>query len=289
MRVLPVLTFLLASWNVEARTAARESVTAQAARVQVLLRALQEDPQLKPELARNLRQTIISSRKQLAKDQLSVIIKPGRVPPEDPLILMIKGERFVLPKIEGQRSCEAIKEDWQALDLVYNEVNDLALELEEVYSHPQFCAPCADSVLATLKQATAELESISTRLGEDGERQVVVIWGPQAFVGNRKLMFTALNWDKLIYYNIDGDSRVGDVTQPLPPLPGLHIRPPILQTGIQFQTDITAERACSPGFEIRLDGLAKGMIPVERREVHTDLSRERLRTVPVNLILLSAY
>jgi hypothetical protein len=289
MRALPFLTFLLASWNVEARAAARESVTAQAARVQVLLHAIQEGPQLKPELARNLRQTIVSSQKQLAKDQLSMIIKPGRVPPEDPLLLMIKGERFVLPKIEGQRSCEAIKEDWRALDLVYNEVNDLALQLEEVYSHPQLCAPCADSVLASLKQATEELESISTRLSEDGARQVVVIWGPQAFVENRKLIFTALNWDKLIYYNIDGDSRVGTVMQPLPPLPGLNIRSPILQKGIQFQTDSTAERACSPGFEIRLDGLAKGMIPVERLEVLTDLTRERLRTVPVNLILLSSY
>lgn len=287
MRVLSFLIFIVASCTWEAAAAPRESVTVQAAKVQNLMRSLQETAASKQDIAKTLRKTIGLSQRQLARDQLQIIIKPGALPDNDPQRIILNGQRFVLPKIEGQRSCEAIQEDWQDLDRVYTEVSELALELEEVFSTPQFCAPCADTVLTTLKQATAELESISSRLGADGERLVLVVWGPEAFIEKRQEIFTDLNWDKLIYYNIDGDSRVGDAAHPLPSLPGLNIRSPLLQKGVQFQTDTTAERACSPGFEIRLEGLAKGMLPLERRQALGNLTRERLRTVSVNLSLLS--
>lgn len=286
MRLLPLLTLILTSSQVQAAVA-RESVIVQAARVQVLLRSLQDQPQISRDIALKLQPIVMTSQKQLAREQLSVVKKPIRLPSTDPMVLMIEGERFILPILEGQRSCEAIQEDWHALDRVYQEVSDLALELKEVYDHPEFCAPCADTVLTTLKQATEELEGVSTRLNADGSRQVMVVWGPEAFVQDREFMFMALSWDKLVYSNIDGDSHVGDATQPLPPLPGLSIRSPLLQNGIQFQIETTAERACSPGFEIRVDGLAKGMLPVERRSNFPDLARERVRSVPVKLILLS--
>ncbi len=287
MRVLPLLTFILTvSWS-DAHAAPRESVTAGVTKVQVLLRSIQEKPEIKKDLARTLRQTVSVSQKQLVRDQLQIVIKPGRPPGSDPQRFIINGERFVLPKIEGQRSCDAIQEDWRDLDRVYTMVNDLALELEEVFSAKEYCAPCVDTVLTTLREATEELESISSRLNTDGERMVLVVWGPEAFLENRKDVFTALTWDKLIYFNIDGDSRIGDAAHPLPPHPGLYIHTPLLQKGIQFQTDTTAERACSPGFEIRLDGLAKGMLPLERRAPIQDLTPVRLRSVTVNLSLLS--
>jgi hypothetical protein len=230
---------------------------------------------------------IVIGQKQLVRELLSVSTKPLRVPSKDPLVLMITGEQFILPIFEGQRSCKAIQDDWRALDRVYQDVSKLALELQEVYDHPAFCAPCADRVVTTLNQATEELEGISMRLNADGSRQVMIVWGPQAFVQNREPMFMALSWDKLAYSNIDGDSQAGDATHPLPPLPGLSVRSPLLQKGIQFQTETTAERACSPAFEIRVDGLAKGMIPVDRVTMHSDAIRERIRSVPVTLILLS--
>ncbi len=286
MRVLPLLIFIMTvSWG-DAHAAPRESVTTGVAKVQALLRSIQEKPEIKQDLARTLRQTVSISQKQLVRDQLQIVIKPGRLPGSDPQRFIINGERFVLPKIEGQRSCDAIQEDWRDLDRVYSMVNDLALELDEVFSTKEFCALCVDTLLTTLREATEELESISSRLNADGERMVLVVWGPEAFLENRQDVFTTLNWDKLIYFNIDGDSRIGDATHPLPPHPGLYVHSPILQKGIQFQTDTTAERACSPGFEIRLDGLAKGMLPFERREPIKDLTRPRLRSVTVNLSLL---
>lgn len=276
-RLSGLLGFLVSVHAFQAQALARESVTVQAARVQSLLQNLQVEPGVKPELAQSLRKTIVASQKQLAREQLSVVIKPGRIPTADPTLVTVEGLRFVLPKLNGQRRCEAIQEDWRALDRVYQEVSDLALELEEVYGTPEFCAPCADTVLRTLQEATEELEGISTRLNSDGERHVLVIWEPEDFLQGKPLGWTALNWDKLVYYNIDGDSRVGDASHPLPPLPGFSIRSPLLQNGLQFQTETTAERACSPGFEIRLDGIVRATLPI----------REKLQTVSINLRLIA--
>lgn len=288
MRLLPgVIMLLVLIPGPKAGAVARESVAAQASKVQTLLTSIQKEPGVRLELAQNLRQTIGTSQKQLAREQLTVVLKPGRLPLPDPSLLLVEGHRFVLPKLAGQRRCEAIQKDWRDLDLVYQEVSELALELEEVYSTPQFCAPCADTVLTTLKEATAELESISTRLNEDGDRQIVVIWDPEDFTRNGQSPYTSLNWDKLIYYNIDGDSRVGDAAHPLPPLPGFSLRSPLLQNGIQFQTEATAERACSPAFEIRLDAIARATFPVDEIELPRDQIRIRMRPIQVNLRLLA--
>lgn len=288
MRLLPCMMLLLVSIpGPMAGAVARESVTAQAARVQSLLSSIQKEPGTRLELTQNLRQTIVTSQKQLAREQLAAVIKPGRIPGPDASLMVVQGHRFVLPKLAGQRRCEAIQQDWKDLDRVYQEVSELALELEEVYSTPQFCAPCADTVLITLKQATEELESISTRLNEDGNRQILATWDPENFVREGQSPFATLSWDKLIYYNIDGDSRVGDATHPLPPLPGFSLRSPLLQNGIQFQTEATAERACSPGFEIRLDGLARATLPLDEIELPRDQIRIRMRPMTVNLRLIA--
>lgn len=288
MRLLPCVIMLLVSIPAaKASAVARESVAAQASRVQTLLTSIQREPGVKLELAQTLRQTIVTSQKQLAREQLTVVLKPGRLPVPDPSLLLVQGHRFVLPKLAGQRRCEAIQKDWQDLDRVYQEVSELALELEEVYSTPQFCAPCADTVLTTLKEATAELESISTRLNEDGDRQIVAVWDPEDFTRNGPGPYANLNWDKLIYYNIDGDSRVGDAAHPLPPLQGLSLRSPLLQNGIQFQTEATAERACSPGFELRLDAIARATLPLDEIEVPRNQIRIRMRPVQVTLRLLA--
>lgn len=288
MRLLPrVMMLVLAIPSLHAAPVVRESVTAQASRVQSLLSSLQREPGIKLELAQNLRQTIVTSQKQLAREQLTAALKPGRIPWPDPSLMVVQGLRFVLPKLAGQRRCEAIQKDWRDLDRVYQEVTELALELEEVYSTPQFCAPCADTVLITLKEATQELESISTRLNEDGERQILAIWDPEHFVWDGQSPFATLSWDKLVYSNIDGDSRLGDAAHPLPPLPGLSLRSPLLQNGIQLQTEATAERACSPSFEFRLDGLGRATLPLEEIELPRDHIRVRMRTVPVNLRLIA--
>lgn len=288
MRLLPGVIILLALIpGPEAGAVVRESVAAQASKVQTLLTSIQKEPGVRLELAQNLRQTIVTSQKQLAREQLAVVVKPGRLPLPDPSLLVVQGHRFVLPKLAGQRRCEAIQKDWRDLDLVYQEVSELALELEEVYSTPQFCAPCADTVLTTLKEATAELESISTRLNEDGDRQIMAVWDPEDFTRNGQGPYATLSWDKLIYYNIDGDSRVGDAAHPLPPLPGFSLRSPLLQNGIQLQTEATAERACSPAFEIRLDGIARATLPVDEIEVPRDQIRIRMRPIQVNLRLLA--
>jgi hypothetical protein len=286
MRRLPCVIMLLISVPFsKASAVARESVAAQASRVQTLLTAIQKDPGARVELTQNLRQTIVTSQKQLAREQLTAVLKPGRLPLPDPSLLLVQGHRFVLPKLAGQRRCEAIQKDWRDLDLVYQEVSELALELEEVYSTPQFCAPCADTVLTTLKEATAELESISTRLNEDGDRQIMAVWDPEDFTRNGQGPYATLSWDKLVYYNIDGDSRVGDAAHPLPPLPGFSLRSPLLQNGIQFQTEATAERACSPGFEIRLDAIARATLPLDEIELPRDQIRIRMRPIQVNLRL----
>lgn len=288
MRRLPCMMLLLVSIpGPMARAVARESVTAQAARVQSLLTSIQKEPGVKLELAQNLRQTIVASQKQLAREQLTVVVKPGRIPLPDSSLMVVQGHRFVLPKHAGQRRCEAIQKDWQDLYQVYKEVSELAMELEEVYSTPQFCAPCADTVLTTLRQATEELESISTRLNEDGNRQILATWDSENFVRSGQGPFATLSWDKLIYYNIDGDSRVGDAAHPLPPLPGFSLRSPLLQNGIQFQTEATAERACSPGFEIRLDGLARATLPLAEIEMPRDQIRIRTRPMTVTLRLIA--
>lgn len=288
MRLLPCMTMLLVSIPCsKASAVARESVTAQASRVQILLTSIQKEPEARLELTQNLRQTIVTSQKLLAREQLTAVLKPGRFPRPDPSLMVVQGLRFVLPKLTGQRRCEAIQKDWKDLDRVYQEVSELALELEEVYSTPQFCAPCADMVLSTLKEATEELEVISARLNEDGDRQILAIWEPEDFVRHGQSPFATLSWDKLTYYNIDGDSRVGDAIHPLPPLPGFSLRSPLLQYGIQFQTEATAERACSPAFEIRLDGLARATLPLEESELPRDQIRIRMRTIPVNLRLLA--
>lgn len=288
MRFLPGMMLLLVSVpGPVAKAVARESVTAQAARVQSLLSSIQKEPGIKRELAQNLRQTIVTNQKQLAREQLTAVLKPGRIPLPDPSLWVVQGHRFVLPKLAGQRRCEAIQKDWRDLDRVYQEVSELALELEEVYSTPQFCAPCADTVLTTLRQATEELEGISTRLNEDGDRQVLAVWEPESFVREGQSPFATLSWDKLVYYNIDGDSRVGDAAHPLPPLPGFSLRSPLLQNGIQFQTEATAERACSPGFELRLDGLARATLPLDEIELPRDQIRIRMRPVTVNMRLIA--
>jgi hypothetical protein len=270
-----------------ARALPRESLKVQAAQVQTLLTSIQTEPGIRRELAQNLRQTIITSQKQLAREQLAIGLKPGRIPLPDPSLWVVQGHRYVLPKLSGQRPCEAIQKDWKDLDRVYQDVSELALELEEVYSTPQFCAPCADTVLTTLKQATEELESISKRLNEDGNRQVLSVWDSENFVRDGQTPFATLSWDKLIYYNIDGDSRVGDATHPLAPLPGFSLRSPLLQNGIQFQTEATAERACSPGFEIRLDGLARATLPLDEIELPRDQIRIRLRPMMMTLRLIA--
>lgn len=288
MRLLPCVIMLLASIpDPKARAVARESVAVQASRVQSLLTSIQREPGVKLELAQSLRQTTVTSQKQLAREQLTAALKPGRLPLPDPSLMIVQGHRFVLPKLAGQRRCEAIQKDWRDLDRVYQEVSELALELEEVYSTPQFCAPCADTVLTTLKEATEELESISNRLNADGDRQILAVWDPEHFVREGQSPFATLSWDKLIYYNIDGDSRVGDATHPLPPLPGFSLRSPLLQNGIQFQTEATAERACSPGFEIRLDGIARATLLLDEIELPRDQIRIRMRPIQVNLRLMT--
>jgi hypothetical protein len=271
----------------KASAVARESLAAQALQLQNLLTSIQREPGVKLELAQNLRQTIVTSQKHLAREQLALVLKPGRLPLPDPSLTVVVGLRFVLPKLPGQRRCESIQKDWKDLDRVYQEVSELALELEEAYSTTQFCAPCADKVLTTLKEATDELENISNRLNADGDRQILALWEPEDFVREGQSPFATLSWDKLIYYNIDGDSCVGDATHPLPPLPGFSLRSPLLQYGIQFQTEAAAERACSPGFEIRLDGTARATLALEEMELPRDQIRIRMRPIPVTLRLLA--
>ncbi|MDQ3233454.1 MAG: hypothetical protein M3Q07_16670, partial [Pseudobdellovibrionaceae bacterium] len=116
-----------------------------------------------------------------------------------------------------------------------------------------------------------------------------VIWGPQAFIEDRQEIYTGLTWDQLVYYNIDGDSQVADSQQGLPWPPGLIIRQPLLRNGIQFQLTTSAERACSPGFEARLDGTGLATVAPQRMLSWPDRGDERLRTVPVSLILLTSH
>ncbi|WP_141734907.1 hypothetical protein [Oligoflexus tunisiensis] len=237
------------------RAVQRVTVSTQATQVHHLLRSLQKGTESPKDLSRRLQQSTRLAKKVLADQTFISVIKPGPVKSDDGKVFTLEGTSFIIPTVPEQRSCSAIQEDWQRLDKVYDMVNDLALELEEVYSHPEFCAPCADTVLTTLQETTEELESISTRLNQDGSRRVQIIWGPKAFLVDREQPRQDMRWESLIYYNIDGNSRAAGPQEALPVPDGLMIRPPLLQNGIQFQFETTAERACSPGLEIRFDGL----------------------------------
>ncbi|HYX35964.1 MAG TPA: hypothetical protein VE954_22920 [Oligoflexus sp.] len=282
-----VLLLTVLGWSpVTLRGAARETITSHADQVQSVLRSLQKTDRPHVDLSLQLKQTTASGLTLLTQHQK---VKQVKLKPVDTRVWVIQGETFVMPKAEGQRSCADIRQDWHQLDRVYAEVNGLAVELEEVYSQADFCAPCAQTVLQTLKEATLDLESISSRLHQDGDRLITVIWGPQAFIEDRQEIYTGLTWDQLVYYNIDGDSQVADSQQGLPWPPGLIIRQPLLRNGIQFQLTTSAERACSPGFEVRLDGTGLATVAPQRMISWPDKGDGRLRTAPVSLILLTSH
>lgn len=253
MKALLVLPLLMVDVPVRpvVRVVPRLSVSTEAAQVHHLLRSLRQGTESPKDLSRRLQQSTQVAKKVLADQMFLSVIKPRPVPSDDARVVTHEGTSFILPTAPEQRTCAAIQEDWQRLDQVYDMVNDLALELEEVYSHPQFCAPCADTVLTTLEEATDELESISTRLNQDGTRLVKIIWGPKSFTRDRQDM----RWERLIYYNMDGNSRAAGPQEALPIPDGLMLRSPLAQNGVQFQFEISAERACSPGLEIRFDGM----------------------------------
>jgi hypothetical protein len=249
MKALLMLPLLLADAPARptARMLSQISVSQEATQVKRLLQSLQQETAPRKELALRLQQSTVMAKKVLADRLVIHDLKPRPVVSIHEKFLRLEGTSFIIPLTAEQRSCTAIRKDWQQLDEVYGLVNELALELEEVYSHPRFCAPCADTVLNTLQEATRELEDISTRLNQDGSRRVQIIWGPEAFSGDQR-------WEKLIYYNIDGESRAAGPQEALPNPEGLLLRSPLVKHGIQFHREISAERACSPGLEIRFDG-----------------------------------
>lgn len=179
---------------------------------------------------------VLATRQPPILDRIA--IKPLPVPVAEEIVLKVTGTRAIRLS-EGQRNCDCIRADWTLLDALYTRVNTLLVEMNKTLT---------DESLNRLRVATEQLAAISARLGEDGNRQIDVSWSAQNFAAALPPQApVSLNWQQLVYVNVDGVSRLANPK-------ALQVVNPIEKGGVFLQIEASAERACSDNLEIRLDG-----------------------------------
>ncbi len=232
----------------------------------IILKA-QDRKQVSPELIQSLLTSTTAARRVIDSRLYLDLTIPVPSPNPSGELVIVYGQSSVVPSVGAStRDCQEIRDNWLMLDEVYQAVNQLAASLQKAYAGTKVCEPCIDRILAAMTDSSQKLEYLEQNLSQDGNRIMTVVWSKEQFQDFVKptipggtpigLPQARLLWEKLSYYNVDGDSHVAGPNQSLTYPGALFIasRPDLKDSIFRYET--SAERACSPTLDIRFDGSA---------------------------------